>query len=97
MFGALESGLRLSQSAASLHLETDADTVFLLSDGAPSTGSLTDPKSILAVIASANAASRIAIHTIGFAPEGSAIDSNDAWMEALAARNFGEHRRIATR
>lgn len=97
LFGALETGLRIAQPGGGARFGTDADTVFLLSDGTPSTGLVTDPNAILAAIASANSYSRVAIHTIGFASDEASAESGEAWMQSLSSRNFGEHRKIPLR
>ena len=62
------------------------DTVFLLSDGAPSAGAITDQDEIIRVITSKNRFRRIRINTIGISVAGGTAK----FMKELAERNFGE-------
>ncbi|HET6202220.1 MAG TPA: HEAT repeat domain-containing protein [Planctomycetota bacterium] len=91
LFGALEAALRIRGVAVD-RFYTDADTVFLLSDGAPTAGPVVDPDTLVGAISSANRGSRIALHGIYFGP----LESPAAkFMERLSAENYGEFRRVA--
>ncbi len=61
------------------------DTVYFLSDGAPTAGTYQDTKSILEKIAAANEIRKVKIHTIGFKLEPAAKDL----MKKLAEENHG--------
>ncbi len=62
------------------------DTIYLLSDGAPTTGKVIDPDRILELVDRANAVKKVVIHTISFG------DVNNAkFMDELARRNGGKH------
>ncbi|MCA8961203.1 MAG: HEAT repeat domain-containing protein [Planctomycetes bacterium] len=61
----------------------EVDTVFLLSDGAPSAGKYTDTRRILEEIERLNATSQVTIHTI-------AIGFDSELMRRLAAENDGK-------
>lgn len=63
---------------------TDADTVFFLSDGNPSTGRLTQPQTLLDYVATVNKRAKMVIHAISFG------NSNKILMEGLALRNNGQ-------
>lgn len=63
----------------------DCDTIFLLSDGVPSTGLVIVPEEIVRIITKANRRCRIRIHTIYLGAEPS------PFMQTLADRNFGEY------
>lgn len=62
----------------------EVDTIYLLSDGAPSAGKYTDPPVILEEIARLNETSQVTIHTI-------ALGFRSEFMRALAAQNGGEY------
>ncbi|HKB14821.1 MAG TPA: HEAT repeat domain-containing protein [Planctomycetota bacterium] len=91
LFGALEAALRIRGVAVD-RFYTDADTVFLLSDGAPTVGAVVDPDTLAEAISSANLGSRIALHGIYFGPQGSPAAE---FMQRLSAGNYGEFRRVA--
>ena len=62
----------------------EVDTIYLLSDGAPTAGRVTDPQRILEEIARLNEESQVTIHTI-------ALGFSSGFMAQLAAQNKGEH------
>ncbi|MGH7149951.1 MAG: VWA domain-containing protein, partial [Planctomycetota bacterium] len=90
LFGALEAALRIRGVAVD-RFYTDADTVFLLSDGAPTVGAVVDPDTLAEAISSANLGSRIALHGIYFGPSNSPAAE---FMQRLSAGNYGEFRRV---
>lgn len=68
-------------------LQCGADTVFLLTDGEASVGSLLDSALILEEMAAKNAHGRVVIHTIGLSR-----DQNAALLVNLAQRTKGHYR-----
>jgi hypothetical protein len=64
------------------------DTIFLLSDGAPSAGEVTDTEEILGLVSRRNRFLRCRINTIGIGLAG----ATKRFMERLASENFGESR-----
>ncbi len=62
----------------------DVDTIFFLSDGAPSAGTFVDPPRILEEIMLLNEESQVTIHTI-------ALGFTSAFMESLAEQNRGNY------
>jgi hypothetical protein len=71
----------------------DAEAIYLLTDGAPTTGRLTNPADIVAAISRGNLARRLSIYTIGVGvgPEGGPFDQ---FLSELAKRNYGQYRRV---
>lgn len=68
------------------YYETEFDTIYLLSDGAPTVGPVIDPEEILRHVQERNVLSQVTIHTITFG------DVNDAvFMKRLATENGGRH------
>jgi uncharacterized protein with von Willebrand factor type A (vWA) domain len=65
---------------------TNADEIFVLSDGRPSGGVLTDPDEILRVVSEINKVRKVRIHCV-FA--GSGENSGAAFMRKLAESNGG--------
>ena len=62
------------------------DTLYILSDGAPSSGEVTDKDEIRRLVRQANLLKRLTIHTITFG------DKNDTlFLKALAEENGGRH------
>ncbi len=63
-----------------------ADTIFLMTDGAPTLGKFTDPKLILAEVQRMNKVRQLSIHTIG-------VGKNHAsgFLKRLAAENHGQY------
>lgn len=60
------------------------DTIYLLSDGNPSSGEITDTKRLAAAVASWNRERRIVIHTIAFG-------AHNAFLKQLATENGGSY------
>lgn len=61
------------------------DTIYFLSDGAPTAGATTNPEEILAKVRKDNAVNKVKIHTIGFHLDPVA----EKLMKDLAEQNFG--------
>ncbi|MBI3271819.1 MAG: HEAT repeat domain-containing protein [Planctomycetes bacterium] len=64
--------------------DPDVDTVFLLSDGSPSAGRLTDPEDILGELRAMNRGRRVVLHAI-------AVGERSSFLEALARQNGGTY------
>lgn len=79
--------------ALSAAFNYDAEAVYLLTDGAPTTGRVTNSVDIVANITRANLARRMSIYTIGIGagPEGGPFD---AFLSELAMQNYGQYRRV---
>ncbi|MCE9634937.1 MAG: HEAT repeat domain-containing protein [Planctomycetes bacterium] len=61
--------------------EDDVDTIYLLSDGAPSAGDMVDKTRVQAAIRQVNRTRKVAIHTIGF---GAQKSTERGFMEGVA-------------
>jgi hypothetical protein len=68
--------------------KTDADTMFLLSDGMPTCGRITEPQTLLDYVATVNRRAKMVIHCVAFG------SSNKALMETMAMQNGGVYRKI---
>lgn len=71
---------------------TDADTLFLLTDGEPTCGAIVDPAQILARVARANRIRRTEIHTIFVGAE---TAPGRGLLESLAREHRGEFHRVS--
>jgi hypothetical protein len=74
-------------------LTFDAEAIYFLSDGAPTSGKILAPADIIAAITAANKLRRITIYTIGIAP-GFPGSPTDAFLKTLSEQNYGEYRRV---
>jgi hypothetical protein len=74
-------------------LDFDAEAIYLLTDGAPTTGRIVAPPSIVNTLTRGNFSRRVTIHTIGIGvgPPGSIFD---AFLSELAEQNDGQYRRV---
>jgi uncharacterized protein YegL len=86
IFDALEQAFQIIGGRASRDLERGADTIFLMTDGKPNRGRVTDPVLIRSEIRKLNLSRQITIHTIGVGP-----DHNAAFLRALASENNGQY------
>ncbi|MGE4619543.1 MAG: HEAT repeat domain-containing protein, partial [Planctomycetota bacterium] len=77
-------GTNIYDSLADVLQAGDVDTIFFLSDGAPSMGTFVDPERILEEIQRLNEESQVTIHTI-------ALGFTSAFLENLAAQNRGSY------
>ena len=77
-------GTNIYDSLAQVLQAGHVDTIFFLSDGAPSMGAFVDPERILQEILRLNQESQVTIHTI-------AMGFTSAFMENLAAQNRGAY------
>ena len=71
-----------------LKIDDNLEAIYLISDGEPTTGSVTDPAEIVHDITRRNAFRYIAINTVGIALTGTA----KGFMQQLAEQNGGEYR-----
>jgi len=85
VFGALHAALNITSMGLvnSLGNDTQIDTLFLLSDGVSTTGTVIDPDEILRIITKANRLSKIRINTVFLGT------SPDTFMHNIAKNNFG--------
>lgn len=87
VFDSLELAFNLAGiGARDKNYKSSVDTIFLLSDGAPSAGRITDSNEILEEVDRMNRLRKIRIHTIGL---GALNDG--AFLRALAKRNGGKY------
>jgi von Willebrand factor type A domain/HEAT repeats len=71
----------------------DAEAIYFLSDGAPRGGKVSAPDAIVSAICATNRTRRVSIYTIGIGP-GEPGGPLDAFLDALAQKNFGSYRRV---
>ncbi len=77
-------GTNISGSLEKAFNFTDVETFFLLSDGQPTTGKITNTNKLLEAVKTWNAEKNITIHTIGLGE-----DCDKVFMEKLAEQNKG--------
>ncbi len=86
LFGALKAGLTMADRGLyDKYYKTSFDSIYLLSDGAPSSGEIVDPSRILHEVKKINQLRRVKIHTIVFGDEGNNLN----FMRRLAAESGG--------
>jgi von Willebrand factor type A domain len=71
----------------------DAEAIFFLSDGAPTSGKIVAPGDIINTITTGNRSRRESIYAIGLAP-GPADSPMEWFMKTLAEQNSGVYRRV---
>ena len=71
----------------------DAEAVYFLTDGAPTTGRIIDPPAIVAAVTKGNRTRRETIYTIGIAP-GPVGGPFDTFLRELAEQNYGDYKRV---
>jgi Mg-chelatase subunit ChlD len=87
LFGALEKALEIGgRGVYDKYYQTAFDTIFVLSDGAPTAGEITDTEEILRRVQEANKFKRVLINTVTFGDV-----NNMRFMKALAEQSGGEH------
>lgn len=82
-----------SFEALSNALRFDAEALYFLSDGEPTTGSIVEPGPIIAAVCEQNRLKRMSIYTIGIQP-GPVGNALDTFLNQLAAKNIGQYRRV---
>jgi len=91
LYGALEKGLSMgSRGVFDKYYKTAYDSLFVLSDGAPSSGKITDTKLILREVAKTNKLRRIRIHSIVFGD----ATNNLRFMKGLAEQSGGQFHHV---
>lgn len=83
-------GQTATGDALALAFSFDTEAVYLLSDGRPTTGRVSDPAQIVRMVAEANKSRRVSLHTIGIAPDPGLAE----FLALLARANFGQFRRV---
>ncbi|MCC6783776.1 MAG: VWA domain-containing protein [Planctomycetes bacterium] len=82
LYGALDAALDIADTRFGQDVDAEIDELFVLSDGQPSSGELTDPEAILAAVARANRVRRVRIHTV-------ALGGASEFVRRLAEENGG--------
>ena len=91
LYGALEKGLSMgSRGVFDKYYKTAYDSLFVLSDGAPSAGKITDTNLILREVAKINKLRRIRIHSIVFGD----ATNNLRFMKGLAEQSGGQFHHV---
>jgi hypothetical protein len=91
IYAALEASFRMAgMGLADKYYQPTVDTVFLLSDGAPTNEDLSDddPDRILRAIRQWNRLGRMKVHTIGL------LGHSESFMRSLATQNGGTYRSV---
>lgn len=78
---------------AALGIDPHVEAIFLLSDGAPSEGTIVNPQTVLSTIRQENRTRRLKIHTLG-AFGGQQAAGLENFMRQLAEQNDGQFRRL---
>lgn len=78
---------------SALSVDPNLEAVFLLSDGAPSDGSIVAPDAVLKAVHQENRTRRLKIHTLG-AFAGQQAGGLEEFMKKLAEQNYGQFRRL---
>ena len=103
LYDAIRDGLKLkSKRKPGARYAVDVDEVFLLSDGAPTAGEITDMNEILAKVRGFNRGARIRINTIYLGtrqgrrgmPGGRRIMTTEDFMKLMAKQNRGKFRMV---
>lgn len=87
------NGMTASYDALEASFAFDAEAVFFLTDGAPSSGKIVDPRAIVEAVTKGNKARRETIYTLGIGA-GEVGSVFDVFLRELAAQNFGEYKRV---
>ena len=87
IYDAIEQGFEIIDTRRAMkQFEKGADTIFLMTDGKPNRGRVTDPVLIREEVRKLNRERKLTIHTIGVG------EGHDAsFLKALAAENNGEY------
>ena len=96
IYGALEAVFDIAQGAMddATHMQPDVDTLFLLSDGAPSEGLIRDTDLLLQYVAERNRTLRLRIHCISLVALGEA--EAETFLKKLATLGGGDYTSPAT-
>jgi hypothetical protein len=93
VMGQRPGGFTASYPALQSGLQFDAEAIYFLSDGEPTTGRIVAPPLILQAIGQENRSRRMSIYTIGIATGGRG-SVFDTFMETLASENAGAFRAV---
>ena len=94
MWSGLEEGLKMKSLVYGDRYDTNVDEMFLVSDGAPNLGDVTDPIEILRIVTETNRFSKVHINTV-FITSPNEQDPRDMTitpselMQRMAAQNGG--------
>jgi len=89
--GLVAAGKTASFDALDAAFRYDAEAIFFLSDGKPTTGKMVNPADIVRFVAEANKNRRLSLHTIGIMPDAGLA----TFLQALASANNGAYRHVA--
>ena len=81
-------GLRCAGLETASRAGTSADTVYLLSDGVPTTGAVTDPADIARLVTTLNRDAGLAVNVVDLGARHSAFQKH---LKSLAWQNGGEY------
>ena len=97
IFDAMKLALKIKSLVYGQHYDSNVDELFLLSDGVPTAGEITDPNAILRTITETNKFSRVKINTVylegrngGRRPGGGRGVSGSQLMKLIAKQNGGK-------
>ncbi|HET6203565.1 MAG TPA: hypothetical protein VFI25_12265 [Planctomycetota bacterium] len=90
LFAGIVRGLRCAGLDAGDRFGTRADTVYLLTDGIPTAGAVTDPGDIARLVTRMNEASGLTLHVVDLGARHGAFQKH---LRALAERNGGAYLR----
>lgn len=71
----------------------DVEAIYLLTDGAPTSGRIVEPGAIVEAVTSQNRSRRQSIYTIGVSP-GDVDSLFEVFLRNLADQNYGLYRRV---
>jgi hypothetical protein len=86
-------GATWTYDALAAAFDFDAESIYFLTDGEPCGGTISAPAAIVAVLAKLNHGRRVTINSIGVGV-GLPGSPFDLFLQALAAQNYGEYRRV---
>lgn len=88
LFAGIVQGLRCAGLDAGMRAATTADTLYLLSDGIPTAGAVTDPADIARILTKMNEGMGLKINVVDLGARHSAFQKH---LKALAWQNGGEY------
>lgn len=83
-----------SYDALEASLGLDPESIYFVSDGAPSSGKIVPPFEIVSAIAGINHVRRVSIHTIGIGTNDTTAAIFGRFMRNLAEADWGEYREV---
>jgi len=91
--GLFAKGQTCTYDALKAALDLKVESIYVLTDGAPTNGAIVRPDAILAAVQAQNRLVGSSIHVIGIAP-GPDEGIFNRFLQALAAQNHGQYRKI---